>query len=261
MTPSRFRRLPAALLLGVLALARPASAGWTIDFTIQNHSSASYSYRGRALVEGDSVRYDVLQGTHVLFNPQYSVISRQGGKTLIILDHRMKTYFMRDARQMMGPISTWRAPGQQDTSSVSTHVSKDETAKGDVGGHPASKYDLKASYTIAMKVEGEKMKARVKSDADVWVMDDRSDSMPFGLSFALKSGIPEIDAELEKRLGKKGLPLRGKLTVTRTIGDGDAITESMTFDADRIEEAKHPESLFTAPPNYSWKEPTFGYEQ
>jgi hypothetical protein len=259
MTPTQLRRLPVAMLLGVLALAQPAAAGWTIDFTIHNRSSASYTYRGRAFVEGDSVRYDVLEGHHVLFNPKYSVISRQGGKTLIILDHAQKTYFMRDARKMAGPVSTWRAPGQQDTYSISTHVTKDEVAKGDVAGHSASKYDAKASYTIGMKIEGEKMKARITADADVWVMEDRNQAMPFGLTFALKSGVPEVDEELEKRLGAKGLPLRGTLSVTRTIGEGDAITESISFDVDHMEETKQADSLFTAPAGYSWREPTFGY--
>lgn len=249
------------LLLAALTIAHPAAAGWTIDFTVHNESSASYSYRGRASVEGDSVRYDVLEGKHVLFNPLMTVISRQGGKTLIVLDHRMKTYFMRDARAMAGPISTWRAPGQQDTSFVSARVAKDEAAKGDLGGRPASKYDVKASYNILMKIEGEKMKARVRGEAQVWVLETKNEAMPFGLGFSLKSGIPEIDAQLEKRLGAKGLPIRGRISVTRTIGEGDAITESIAFEADRIEETRHPDSLFTAPPGYTWREPTFGYAQ
>src|SRR5207253_904488 len=198
--------------------------------------------------EGDSVRYDVVEGKHVLFNPSMTVISRQGGKTLIVLDHRMKTYFLRDARNMAGPVSTWRAPGQQDTSSISTRVTKDETAKGEIAGRAAARYDVKASYNIAMKVEGEKFRAHVDGDGEVWVLEGKNDSMPFGLTFALKSGVPEIDAQLEKRLGAKGFPIRGKLSVTRKIGDGDAITESIAFDVDKIEEKKQPESLFTAPP-------------
>lgn len=249
------------VLLTALALARPAAAGWTIDFTIQNKSTASYSYRGRAFVEGDSVRYDVVEGKHVLFNPSMTVISRQGGKTLIVLDHRMKTFFMRDARAMAGPVSTWRAPGQQDTSSVSTRVTKDDAAHGDIGGHPASKYDLKASYNVAMKMEGEKFRARVDGEAEVWVLDGKNESMPFGLTFALKSGVAEVDEQIAKRLGSKGLPIRGRISVTRKIGDGDAITETIVFDVDKIEQTKQPDSLFTAPENYTWREPTFGYAQ
>lgn len=259
MTRSRLRALPALLL--ALAFAHPAAAGWTIDFTIHNQSSASYSYRGRAFVEGDSVRYEVLEGKHVLFNPAMTVISRQSGKTLIVLDHRMKTYFMRDARNMVGPVSTWRAPGQYDTSAISSRITKDEAAKGDIAGRAAARYALKASYNVAMKIEGEKLRAHVDADSDVWVLEGKNESMPYGLTFALKSGIPEIDSQLEKRIGAKGFPIRGKLSVTRRIGDGDAITESITFDVDRIEETKQPDSLFTPPPNYTWREPTFGYAQ
>ena len=262
MTQSRQRRrLLPLLLLGALALAHPAAAGWTIDFTIHNQSSASYSYRGRAYVEGDSVRYEVLEWKHVLFNPSMTVISRQGGKTLIVLDHRMKTYFMRDARGMAGPVSTWHAPGQQDTSSVSARVTKDDAARSEIAGRAASKYDLKASYNIAMKIEGEKLRAHVDANGEVWVIDAKNEAMPFGLTFALKSGIADVDAQFEKRLGTKGLPIRGNLSVTRKIGDGDAITESISFAVDKIEETKQPDSLFTAPPGYTWREPTFGYAQ
>ncbi|HWS71455.1 MAG TPA: hypothetical protein VN605_05045, partial [Thermoanaerobaculia bacterium] len=208
MTKPRQRRgLLFILLACTFAMADPAAAGWTIDFTIHNRSSASYSYRGRAFVEGDSVRYEVLEGKHVLFNPSMTVISRQGGKTLIVLDHRMKTYFMRDARNMAGPVSTWRAPGQQDTSSISARVTKDEAAKGEIAGRAAAKYDLKASYNIAMKMEGEKFRAHVDGEAEVWVIDGKNESMPFGLSFALKSGVPEVDEQLAKRLGAKGFPI------------------------------------------------------
>lgn len=261
MTCPPLLRLAAGTALAVL-LARPAAAGWTIDFTVHTKSSASYSYRGRAYVEGDSVRYDVVEGQHALFNPLMTIISRQGGKTLIVLDHRMKTYFMRDARLMAGPVSTWRAPGQEDTSGISARVTKDETAKGEVGGLPAARYDLKASYNLAMKLEGEKFKAHVDGDGEVWVIETaKNASMPFGLTFALKSGVPEVDSVIEKRLGAKGLPIQGKLSVTRKIGDGDAITESISFEVVKIEEKQQPESLFTAPPSYAWREPTFGYAQ
>ena len=260
MTRSPFASFASAAL--VLLLAHPAAAGWTIDFAVHNKSSASYSYRGRAYVEGDSVRYDVTEGQHALFNPLMTIISRQGGQTLIVLDHRMKTYFMRDARKMAGPVSTWRAPGQEDTSGISARVTKDETAKGEVGGLPAAKYDLKASYNVAMKIEGEKFKAHVEGDGEIWVIETaKNEAMPFGLTFALKSGVPEVDAVLEKRLGAKGLPIQGKLSVTRKIGEGDAITESIAFEVLKIEEKKHPDSLFTAPPGYAWREPTFGYAQ
>lgn len=261
MTRPLLARLAAGTVAAVL-LTLPAAAGWTIDFTVHNKSSASYSYRGRAYVEGDSVRYDVVEGQHAVFNPLMTIISRQGGKTLIVLDHRMKTYFMRDARRMVGPVSTWRAPGQEDAFGVSARVTKDETAKGEVGGLPAARYDLKTSYNLAMKLEGEKFRAHVDGDGEIWVIETaKNEAMPFGLTFALKSGIPEVDSVLEKRIGAKGLPIQGKLSVTRKIGDGDAITESIAFDVVKIEEAKQPESLFTAPASYAWREPTFGYAQ
>src|SRR5260370_17713895 len=108
------RLSPAGFLL-CLTLAQPAAAGWTIEFTCHNESSASYSFRVRAALEGENVRYDVVEGNHPLFNPKLTVISRQGGQTLIVLDHRLRTYFLRDARTMAGPLPTWRAPAPQST--------------------------------------------------------------------------------------------------------------------------------------------------
>jgi ribosomal protein L31 len=252
------RLFPAACLL-CLVLARPAVGGWTIEFTCHNESSASYSFRVRASVEGESVRYDVIEGNHPLFNPKLTVISRQGGQTLIVLDHRLRTYFMRDARTMAGPLSTWRAPGQESTSRTSVNVTKDESPGPEIDGRASTRYDVKESFAINMAVEGQTLKAHVDAKGSVWVIDGRNDAIPFGLNFVLKSGVPNIDEQIAKRVGAKGLPLRSKMTVTRTIADGPPVTETMTVDIGSVKEAKHPDEIFTSPRDYTWREPTFGY--
>jgi hypothetical protein len=260
MTSRVSRNCLAAALLVSLALAtRPAAAGWTIEFTCHNKSMASYSYRARASVEGDSVRYDVIEGNHPVFNPNVTVISRQGGHTLIVLDHRLKTYFMRDARTMAGPLSTWRAPGQESTSRTSVSVTKDDAPGGEIAGHASTKYDVKESYVINMTVEGQTLKARVDATGSVWLIEGKNEAIPFGLVLVLKSGVPGLDEQIEKRVGAKGFPLRSKIAVTRTIADGAPITETITIDIDSIQEAKHADDLFTAPRNYTWREPEFRY--
>jgi hypothetical protein len=252
-------RFSSAALLVCLALAPPAVAGWTIEFTCHNESIASYSYRVRASIERESVRYDVIEGNHPLFNPKLTVISRQSGQTLIVLDHRLKTYFMRDARSMAGPLSTWLAPGQESTSRTSVSVTKDEAPGGELAGHASTKYDVRESYVISMSLEGQTVKAHVEVKGSVWVIDGKNEAIPYGLNFALKSGVSNLDEQIGKRIGAKGLPLRSKTSVTRTIADGQPVTETMTLEIVSIEEAKHPEELFTAPRDYTWREPTFGY--
>ncbi len=250
---------PVAGFLLSIVIAMPAAAGWTIEFTCRNESLASYSYRARASVEGENVRYDIVEGNHPLFNPKVTVISRQGGQTLIILDHRQGTYFMRDARKMAGPLSTWRAPGQESTSRTSVTATRDETPGGEVAGHPSTRYDVKESFVVNMNVEGQSLKAHVDAKGSIWLIEGKNEALPFGLNFVLKSGVPELDEEIARRIGTKGLPLRSKIVVTRTIADGSPVTETLTIDVNSIREATHTDDLFTAPSVYTWHEPTFGY--
>jgi hypothetical protein len=245
------------LLLTIAAL--PAAAGTVIELDCHTDSSAPYSFVARVSIDGPNARYDVIEGTHPVFNPKITVISRDEGATLIIIDHKQKTYFIRKSRVMSGPLSTWRAPGTLEESKVSFDVEKSEEVET-IAGHAVRKYHARAEYDLKMKVEGEKLTAHVQSDATFWTMDARNDAVPFGLEFAFKSGFESLDHKVERRLPRIGIPLKQSVSVTRTIAGGAPITERFDAVATKVTEAKLDFALFQPPMGYQFREPTFGFE-
>ncbi|HVR39899.1 MAG TPA: hypothetical protein VMU84_12455, partial [Thermoanaerobaculia bacterium] len=236
-------RLPLVLMFTV----SQAWAGVALEFETRTSSTASYQFRGRALIDGANARYDVLNGAHPVFNPQITIISRDGGQNLIVIDHRQRTWFMRRTGSMSGPLSTWKAPGQTANSHGWVKNTRAEEASEVIAGQPTTKYTTSMDYTIDMNIEGEKLKAHVVVEATTWMMESKGvTALPYGLHFGLKSGFASIDESVAKRFGGKGIPLRQLVTVTRTIADGDPIVEKFELNVDRVSEEKTAPSVFQA---------------
>ncbi|MBV9496063.1 MAG: hypothetical protein JOZ54_17580 [Acidobacteria bacterium] len=246
------------LVAALFALALPAFAGTSFVFECHNQGSVPYSFQGKAWIEGPHARYDVIEGSHPLFNPKMSIVSRERGAFLMIIDHRQRTYFMRSTDLMTGQLALWKGPG---TSKASKHTvtasSSDETAK--LAGRDTKKASVHVAYNMAMELEGEKLKGRVDADASFWMMPGALEAIPYGLHFALKTGFPPIDADIAKALAGKGVPLREVVTISRTIEGGPAITETFKLDVSDVKEEPVPGSMFNAPEGYEYREPSFGF--
>jgi len=251
------RRALLAVVLTVAAL--PAAAGTVIELECHSDSTAPYSFTARVSIDGPNARFDVIEGAHPVFNPKITVISRDEGETLIIIDHKLKTYFIRKSSAMSGPISTWKAPGTTGDSNATFDIVRGEEVET-IAGRPARKYRAQAEYDLRMKLEGEKMTAHVKSEATFWTIEARNDALPFGLEFAFKSGFDSLDRKVERRLPRIGIPVRQSVSVTRTISRGAAITERFDAAATKVSEEKLDFSIFQPPMGYQFREPTFGFE-
>lgn len=252
----------AATILGLLLLlAVPATAATVYDFVCETKSSAPYSFRGHAVVEGKQVRYEVTEGNHPVFNPRISVISKDGGETLLIIDHRLRTWFMRKTAYMSGPLSTWKAPGQTAASKPRVRLEKIDAPSESVAGRPVTKYAMEIAYSVDMDVEGEKLEATVKASAMLWLGEGKSDAIPFGFHFALKPGFGSYDDRVARPLRGKGVPLRAVVTVSRAIADGAPVTETFQLTVEDVREQKIGPGEFQAPAGYQYREPMFGYGQ
>jgi hypothetical protein len=237
----------------------PAWAGTVIEFDCHSESTAPYSFVARVSIDGPNARFDTVEGLHPVFNPKITVISRDEGETLIIIDHKQKTYFIRKSHSMSGPLSTWKAPGTLDDSHVSFDVDRTEETET-VAGHPVRKYSAHAEYDLQMKIENEKLSAHVKAEGTFWTMETRNDALPFGLEFAFKSGFESLDHKVERRLPRIGIPLKQTVSVTRTIVGGAPITERFDATATKVSDEKLDFAIFQPPMGYQFREPTFGFE-
>lgn len=249
------RRLPLFLIF----FALPTFAGTVMELDCHSESSAPYSFVARVSIDGPNARFDTIEGLHPVFNAKISIISRDEGETLIIIDHKQKTYFIRKSKAMSGPLSTWKAPGTQDDSKVSFDVDRTEELET-IAGHQARKYRAHAEYDLHMKIENEKLSAHVNAEGTFWTIDARNDALPFGLEFAFKSGFESLDKKVDRRLPRIGIPVKQTVTVTRTISGGSPITERFEATATKVSEEKLDFSTFQPPMGYQFKEPTFGFE-
>lgn len=241
--------------------AATAHAGMTMEFDCKAQSTTPYSFTGRLRVDGPNARYDVIDGAHPLFNPKLTIISRDSGETLFIIDHKQRTYFIRKSKSMSGPLSTWKAPGIKGDSKVSLDVQRDDKAGTEtIAGRTTKKYVAHAEYDLRLELEGEKLPAHVEGDATLWTIDAPNDALPYGLEFAFKSGFESLDKKIERRIPRCGIPLRQIVTVTRTIADGAPVTETFTVTATKVTDEKLDFSIFQPPMGYVFREPTFGFE-
>jgi len=240
-------------------LVVPAFGGTVIDYECHTESSTSYSFTTRVSIDGPNARYDVIEGSHPMFNPMITIISRDEGTTLIIVDHKQRTYFIRKTAPMSGALSTWKAPGVVGDSHAQFEMQPEGTST--IAGREVHGHRAHASYDLALKIEGEALAAHVDAQGTFWTIEGRNNALPFGVVFAFKSGLPSLDIKIERRLPRIGIPLKQTLSVTRTISGGSPIREDFTATATKVVEEKLEAAVFQAPMGYQFREPTFGYAQ
>ncbi len=231
-------------MLVLLLFAAPAvHAGVTFDFLCEKSGSAPYSFRGRGYVHGRNVRYDITDGSHPVFNPGITIISKDGGRVLLILDHRQKTFFYRTTAAMAGPISTYRAPGAERVSHIAAAAGGDE---------------LRVTYRIDSTLDDAKLRSEVVAISRVTFLDIENEAVPFGLHFVFKSGFEAVDKRIAGIRAGKGLPVEEHVSVTRTISGGEPVTESITVKLSNVKQEPVLAS-FDPPATYRLEEPTFEY--
>jgi hypothetical protein len=229
----------------LVTIATSAAAGVRFDFSVELSGDA-YSYRGKIAIQGTSSRVDIVEGSHPLFNPNYTILTRAGGNEIVVLDHRRRTYWKRRTGDMAGHLATTRGIGKS-----TARRPRLETAR------EGATQLLTARYELMMDVEGERfpgtveMEARVETDARI-----EQRALPWGLVFAVKTGYEDIDRAIARRL-TRNLPLHQVVTVSRRIADGPVVTETLTATVANLVEEDIAGDEFTAPAGYRYEEPAF----
>ena len=223
-----------------------AAAGTRFDFTTE---VTGYAYSGHMAIDGTRSRVDITAGTHPLFNPGFSIITRGAGKEIVVLDHKQHTYFVRRVATIGGHLATARGLGQ--ASALRPHVRKSRT-------EPAT-YVVRADYELQMEVEGEKLTGTVELEAR-FEIDRRiaQRALPWGLQFAAKTGYSNVDLALAASIPDR-LPLRQFVSVSRRIADGPVITETITTTATNVRTEAMSDDEFLAPDGYRYQEPVFNF--
>lgn len=245
----------ACLLTVVLAaVTLSASAALNFDFIGERSGNPPIKFAGQGFVDGRASRYDFIDGNHVTFRKNMSIVSSDN-KVLTIVDHSKGIYYRRSTKGMAGIITTYQGPYQigADQFEMSMETLDRESW---LGIYRPVKHHITFSYRIKMSLEGEEFYGHVEADAELWLDPKyRVPAMPWGHQFGLKTGIEEFDAQIARKIQGLGFPFRQMITVTRTIDGGERITETLRTDVTRFGDAVFPRTGFNAPGGYVQSEP------
>lgn len=237
----------------ILLFAAGAEAGARFDVVVE---APGYQYKGKVALEEKRLRIDISEGNHPLFNGKISIISREAGTEVLVIDHGNHTYFQRRVGHIGGPLPAARGIGN--TKASRTHVDKSRERIDD-GGPATERHTIEASYDLDMEVMGEELEGNVRMKAEFDIDPDIDQyAHPWGLQFAAKTGFERLDNAIARAVPNR-LPLRQVVTVSRQIAGGPVITETMTVLVSNVIEEDIPDNEFYAPGGYPYQEPVFTF--
>ena len=258
------RRLALSLTAALLLAAVPCSAGihykattktWSEGANARNNSEIQAE--GWVAGEKAKVAFVESSGSPIAQRGTY-IITKDGGKTLYLVNPQEKTYAAWDLQGMLGVVgAVMNGMGPllkiQFSDPKTEKLSEDDG--GLVAGVPTRHYKYRTSYTMTVKVLGMGNTANVVSEQEIWATTKAADT---GLGVWLRAeptrtGNKEFDKLLTSSAAKfEGFPLKVVTVSTSTQQKGNKQTvthstmEVTQFDAS----ASVPASAFEIPAGY-----------
>lgn len=211
-----------------------------------------------AWASGDSARVEFKESGSPIFKAGNYMITKDGGKTLYLVDPEEKTYAKWDLQgmlsaaggmlQSMGPLLKMQISDPK----VEKLLEEDG---GTLLGQPTRHYKYRTSYTMTMKIMGMGNTSSVVTEQDIWSTDKLQD---LGLGAWLRSepptmGYEPLDKLIKAEMGKnRGYPLK-MVTVTTSTSQkrGETTTTRQTMQVTQLDtSATVPASRFEIPAGY-----------
>lgn len=236
MRPMRFANTAAALLLALAAA--PAFAGIHYKSTthMENPQARGSRSPGDMQVEGwadgGKSRVEFRESGNPLMKKGTFLITKDGGKTVYLVNPQEKTYAVWDLESMLGGVGgMMNGVGALLKIEISDPkvVKELEEDGGVLVGLPTRHVRYRTSYSMTMKIMGRGNTNDVVIDQDVWVAPKLQD-LALGIWLRTpRTGNEQIDKLIKAESGKiQGIPLktvsvststdkkRGSTQVTRT---------------------------------------------
>jgi hypothetical protein len=182
-------------------------------------------------------------------------LSNDGGKTVIVLDHQLKTWWVQKNvfLRTLEPHSP--------TSKVRDLVvrASDQPADDTFAGVAARrKYTIQATYTLIETYSGTVVTAKQSITVSMWTSDALTGSMLVP-PIHLASGRESLDAALAPKIAAvPGFPLKTLFVATRAYEGGAPQVEMITATVDAIRTVDAPPHAFDRPRDYINQEPVVG---
>ena len=249
------------LAAALFAAAMPAMAGIHYQATTKTEAqSRSSEMRVEGWAAGDKAKVEFKESTdgNPVTQKGTYLVSKDGGKTLYLVNPEEKTYAVWDLRGMLGAAGAVMN-GVGSLLKVQFSEPKVEKLAEDDGGTllgmPTRHYKYRTSYTMTMKVLGMGNVSDVVTEQEFWTTTKLGDA---GLGVWLRSEPPRTgNAELDKlltaeRYKMQGFPLK-TVTVTSSTDKkrGRMNTSRSTMEVTQLDaSASVPATAFEIPAGY-----------
>jgi hypothetical protein len=252
-------RHPIATALLAVLLATPAMAGMTYQSTLKIDSpQGDQVIQTEAWVDGDSAKIVFEESDNPLFGEGSYLLTTDGGRTLLLVDPKEKTYMPFDLGQMAGMAgAALQGLGGLVKMSFTNHEVEKlaEEAGPQLLGRDTTHYRFRTTYDSEIKVMGMGQSAHNEVVTDTWTTTSLTDA---GFAAWLrreppKTGIADLDAIIASEIGKgiEGVPL--KMVTVNTTTDkkrGETQTSTTTMEVTALQEQAIPAGAFELPAGY-----------
>ena len=213
----------------------------------------------RAVVDKLDARIDVAAHSGPVPKGGY-LLTRDGGKTVTLVDPKKKTYMKWDIDKLAGMAgSIMQSSGGLLNMSVSNH--KNEKLLDEKGpkllGVPTRHYKFRTSYTMSMSVMGFAQVSKVATEQEIWAgqgLDDDATALWSRIT-SFKTGIADIDKVISAETGKvKGFPLKTIVISRTTDSRGREQTSETVTEVTEMKKFSPAKKVFEIPAGFTEEE-------
>ena len=234
------KRLVLFLILTLMAL--PAFAGIhykAVTKTDDPKNPTNIEVEG--WVSGDQAKVEFEESANPIARSGAYLITKDGGKSIYLVDPKEKTYAEWDLQAMFGLMgSVMQGMGpllKMEFSDPKVEKLLDEDG-GTVAGQPTRHTRYRTSYTMKVKVLGMGNEASVVTEQDIWATDKLQD-IALGVwlrSDPPRTGNPQFDKLIAAEMDKaKGFPLKTVTVSTTTQKKGQKTTTRSTMEVTELD--------------------------
>ncbi len=249
------KRLSAVIVAVLLLLAAQSFAGVVIvaKTTAEGgRAAAQQASVVKTWASGDSGKVLFEDSGNPMMGKGTYLISKDGGKTMYLVNPKEKTYMKWDMEAMMG--FAGGAMKMMNMKFTDPKVEKvSEEPDGVIAGLPTVHYKFRTSYTMSMAFMMMKKTSKVVKDEDIWVTPKLVEAA-LGMWLQKtppKSGNEDLDRLIAAEMGKvQGFPLKRKTVTTSTDEKGKVETDTVTMEVTELQMESVPDSAFAIPADY-----------
>ena len=238
----------------VLFAAASSFAGVTYDMHSETTGLQQTVFDGAVASEGQNMKLTITSGDGMMFKTGMIALSRDGGKTLDVIDPSSKTYYEMAVDQMAGNIgATLQSGGLKVTFDKPEVTVKDAVDGGVIEGFPTQKIVVDASITMNIEGLGQPMSTKVTMHSESW-STDKIEASATNI-FDQRGGMTGIEG-FDKLMAAQAAPLKGRfplkhLTTIHLMQNGADMATTTTALVSNVKRQTLDAAAFAVPSGYT----------